>query len=280
MVDAWERWFSRLYIREDIPPIFESGKDAVDSRLSQKRRQITGIWQRIVSLFWSIPGKRFSVEFKEIVGQWSPAFLDEANPLPESPGQSSEYGGPSFAGEVNSKGLGGNSSDACSGNSKGFSSPFHEEHEKESDVHGKKSQPHVAINEEREIFNHEDSVGPGFHNSNLGYESESPMEEFRPNLITVRPKRIYNPIVQEQGSPVPDLNLTVDKSLGSDPFNIEELFRREREVGGDRDQEAEMVETMGDRQVEERDRPDFDTEVAQTMDFGACLGIGIEGLEK
>ncbi|MFS8020401.1 hypothetical protein Hanom_Chr16g01415131 [Helianthus anomalus] len=84
-------------------------------------------------------------------------------------------------------------------------------------------QPPSGVIEERE------DLGQGYNCLNEVGEKGSPNSE-RPSYITVRPKQRMvekGPVIVD---PLPDLNEDAVDSLGSDPFNIEEIFRKEREV--------------------------------------------------
>ncbi|KAJ0640348.1 putative RNA recognition motif domain, nucleotide-binding alpha-beta plait domain superfamily [Helianthus annuus] len=137
-VNDWEKWFSRLYIWEGIPPIFERvawvkvlGVPAClwDRHVFNKIGERCGrllvksdaevsngnfAEERLAILVNS--GSRFSAEFdlswkdqtikiwvEEISGQWSPAFLDEDAAIPDpsdsSSESSSEFGEAPVAGD-------------------------------------------------------------------------------------------------------------------------------------------------------------------------------------
>ncbi|KAF5818018.1 putative RNA recognition motif domain, nucleotide-binding alpha-beta plait domain superfamily [Helianthus annuus] len=256
-VEIWERWFSRLYIWEGIPPVFERvawvkilgvpvslwdrtvfnkigercGKLLVKSEAEVNDGNVSE--ERLAILVHS--GKRFSAEFnlqwkennipvwvEEIVGQWSPSFLEGEVLVSESADQSSEFGDSPATSKENSKsfredrsvGCMGNSDgpDDCMGNSVGSSVHVFEEVHDEGDVHGDLSQPHSVFNEERESSFQNVNVGPGEPLSNLDNGLPSPSEECRPSFITVRPKRFLKPLAQEPVICVPDLNVTGERA--------------------------------------------------------------------
>ncbi|MFS7955428.1 hypothetical protein Hanom_Chr07g00642541 [Helianthus anomalus] len=108
----------------------------------------------------------------------------------------------------------------------------------------------------------------------------------RPSYITCRPKRDKKhgkkPKKKAQNFIIPDLNQEPEITNTSDPFNLEEIFRME-EVNRMREfvpswsmHREESEEIAGEEQV----RLNFEDEVSRTLEFGACLGIGVEGFEN
>ncbi|KAF5762481.1 putative RNA recognition motif domain, nucleotide-binding alpha-beta plait domain superfamily [Helianthus annuus] len=129
MVDEWEKWFSRLYIWDGLPPIFErvawikvlgvpvslwdrhifdkigercgrllvkSEAEVNDGNLSENRLAVlVNSGKRIEEEFnvlWK--DHSFKVWIEELSGQWYPAFLDEdlETSIMGSDGMSSEFG--------------------------------------------------------------------------------------------------------------------------------------------------------------------------------------------
>ncbi|KAM0001264.1 putative RNA recognition motif domain, nucleotide-binding alpha-beta plait domain superfamily [Helianthus debilis subsp. tardiflorus] len=356
MVEVWEKWFSRVYAWEGLPPLFDrvawikvlgvpaslwdrhvmnkigercgrllvkSDADASDGNMSEDRMAV---------LVQS--GKRISEEFKlcwkdhiirvwveEISGQWVPDFLNssDSETVISSPGISSEFvsspvgslKSPEVVKTPVTEGIPLNncmedSHDVCMENEKDSLVPTKSAHGQEVEredvglptfcmginkdlsvpnttVHAQKEGvgnmdlPTFCNNEERE------EVGPGL---SIGLEADyvgPGSAEFGPRYVTCRPNRGNNPKKKAHPLVIPDLNQEADISNNSDPFNIEEIFRMEKE--GIRDSEpisrcrvnggssAEVME-------EEHASLNFEKETSSTVDLGIRLGIGVEGFKN
>ncbi|MFS7963520.1 hypothetical protein Hanom_Chr08g00739071 [Helianthus anomalus] len=159
----------------------------------------------------------------------------------------------------------------CMDNCKGFSvskEATHKQVEPPRDLESSLS----SFQEEREV------EGPNSGNAR-SVRRNGPF--IRPNYITCRPKHNHKPTFMAQSSGIPDLNQEVDPSTTSDPFNLEEIFRLEKEDTRMRVPGQEVIppsEKTGDIAEDERDRIQFDEEVNRTMELGVNLGIGINGL--
>ncbi|KAJ0751173.1 putative RNA recognition motif domain, nucleotide-binding alpha-beta plait domain superfamily [Helianthus annuus] len=289
MVNEWEKWFSRLYIWEGLPPIFErvawikilgvpvclwdrhvfnkigercsrllvkSDAEATNGNLAEERVAVLVNSGRRISEEFELTWKEHKLKIwvEEISGQWSPAFLEEVVSIPGSPVRSSEVEGSpcTESGKCND----GVDSGSCRENLESFNSPVFEEDMFEHNDHGNSSQPHIfntvdlnsmgqgeKINSEAEVvgsplgaesdpINPRVSPGPDFDYDNIANSGpDSRLEENRPTLITKRPKRgNKNPILDRRNN-IPDLNAEAN-SVDSDPFNLEAIFRQEREEEG------------------------------------------------
>ncbi|KAF5795381.1 hypothetical protein HanXRQr2_Chr08g0339001 [Helianthus annuus] len=231
-VEAWEKWFSRLYIREGIPPIFErvawikvmgvpislwdrhvfnkvgercgrllvqSEVEATDGNMAEDRLAI------LVN-----SGKRFSLEFtiswndhsikvwvEEIPGQWVPDFLNssELEFASVSPA-SSEFGKSPSVSVGESKGPSFETTNSCMDNHNEASSP-----NVAASMHnvGNNNSPLDYVNEERENEDLDFRVDPAFEQDG-GLLSDVN----RPNYITTRSKRVTKPKEAAQASNSPD----------------------------------------------------------------------------
>ncbi|MFS7937304.1 hypothetical protein Hanom_Chr05g00426041 [Helianthus anomalus] len=105
----------------------------------------------------------------------------------------------------------------------------------------------------------------------------------RPSYITCRPKRGKNPKKKAQYLIIPDLNQEPEITNTSDRFNLEEIFQLEEEVIRMREfvpswsmRREASEEIVGEEQV----CLNFEDEVSRTLEFGAYLGIGVDGFEN
>ncbi|KAJ0874585.1 putative RNA-directed DNA polymerase [Helianthus annuus] len=326
-VEEWEHFFSRLYMWEGVPPVFErvawvkimgipislwdrhiinkvgercgrllvnSDASPADGNMSEDRVAILVHSGKRISKEFSMRWKEhtFQVWVEEISGQWCPAFLDSSQPEDDA----------EVSSEFNSV-------------SSGLRSPISPpEEEKSNDVREanpfvplegspdvcmeKRRSPrspktHAAdfsrdndveadLSEERENMAHindDSGENPGSHG--LGPEPS------RPSYITLRPKLKTKPKQIKSKEPlIPDLNEAEVENLeaaeveNSDPFNIEEIFRLEKNhVRGEEElcRSSSHPESGGNNLDSEQVEDGFESEVAKTMELGEKLGIEVTG---
>ncbi|MFS7962834.1 hypothetical protein Hanom_Chr08g00731191 [Helianthus anomalus] len=152
----------------------------------------------------------------------------------------------------------------CMGNQKSLFVPNMDEHVQEECI-GNQDLLHSIINGEREV------VGNVLSNGLEAEHGGPPDIENRPSYITCRPKRSKKTKKKVQNVIIPDLNQELEISNTSDPFNLEEIFFLEEEARLNFEEEI-----AGEDQV----RLSFEEEVSRTLEFGACLGIGVDGFEN
>ncbi|KAF5804367.1 putative RNA recognition motif domain, nucleotide-binding alpha-beta plait domain superfamily [Helianthus annuus] len=217
MVNEWERWFSRLYLWDGIPPIFErvawikilgvpiclwdrhvfnkigercgrllvkSEAESSNGNMAEERLAILVHSGKRISMEFDISWKEhnFKVWVEEIAGQWCPSFLDNDGSSQKSLELSSVYGVSSVVGVSESKSQVGDSSDACMGRSNSPLSPVFEDHGFEGIVHEAHAQPHANFIDERENNGQKnDDVGPEINNLNSMDRNGSPREYVRPS---------------------------------------------------------------------------------------------------
>ncbi|MFS7916657.1 hypothetical protein Hanom_Chr03g00179891 [Helianthus anomalus] len=255
---------------------------------------------------------RIKVWAEEIPGKWTSGFLNEVDPVGGAPVMSPEVEVSSeFDSEsVNLKSHDGCSPSTCMGKPQDLLSPSPEEKEPNLVNNVDPCTPGVVSKGEREyvqrspvevnsgdqvlsdkvfkletkfmgpddqIENLEDNVGSGKFDSLL--ESH---EANRPSYITTRPNRKCKSKLKEvvkdgvaHSVDIPDLNKVVNSLGDSDPFNINEIFRLEKEEARNdainRVKPNPSVSEEGSP-GEGIDKDSFKDEVAQTIDFGSRLG--------
>ncbi|MFS8008799.1 hypothetical protein Hanom_Chr14g01277121 [Helianthus anomalus] len=95
----------------------------------------------------------------------------------------------------------------------------------EREINGVYSAPSDAFNSERE------KVGQEQQDLDNDDTNDFHLDSHRPSYITVRPKPKSKVILIQSPQPnpnlIPDLNVSADNSMGSDPFSLEDIFRRE-----------------------------------------------------
>ncbi|KAJ0868316.1 putative RNA recognition motif domain, nucleotide-binding alpha-beta plait domain superfamily [Helianthus annuus] len=324
--ETWSEWFSRVYVWEGIPPVFERiawirvigvpvclwdrnvftriaercgrvlvGSEAQleDDNLAVDRMAILVQSGKRVSneILMSWKEHEFKVWVEEIDGCWCPSFLDEqftpspdiASPVVVSTEVSSRRRDMNRCYREEERLGMGNVHDGmhgapsmCMENLNDFSSPKTDEHVQE-ELLGDLDSLQKSIPNEREDVGHvsgivqeEEQDGPCTINT-------------RPSYITCRPKRGNKLKKKVQNFIIPDLNQEPEISNTSDPFNLEEIFRLEKEVNRMREtvpscsihREA-SEEIVGEEQV----GLNFEEEVSRTLEFGVCLGIGVDGFEN
>ncbi|MFS8005323.1 hypothetical protein Hanom_Chr13g01235991 [Helianthus anomalus] len=145
-----------------------------------------------------------------------------------------------------------------------------------------------AVQEEREnvgLFDNPSNLEP-----NQSQQAQSNSE--RPSLITVRPNRKNKLRTKEAHTFVtPDLNFTAVEE-DSDPFNISEVIRQivaeEKAARSAGRAEGHILDNQMNFPSAEGVLPpsdpspsdDFEKEVENTIEFGKCLGIGVDSFDN
>ncbi|KAM0067059.1 putative RNA recognition motif domain, nucleotide-binding alpha-beta plait domain superfamily [Helianthus debilis subsp. tardiflorus] len=337
LVDVWEKWFSRLYVWDGLPPIFErvawvkvigvpvslwdryifnkigercgrllvkSEAEVNDGNLSEERLAVLVQSGKRINEEFNILWKDHSIKVwvEELSGQWYPAFLDGDVDTSDrnSTGESSELGD-SISDESVDNPLLNDSSSQSLGIPPTGSVLEDVINDRVHVVHGENFSHAIQNNDER------DKMGPdvvegmercsfgdpqnaaetverefpaGFDKSNDGVNQGGPdvhgertgSASNRPGFITSRPKnknkKISKPTLQAQVVEIPDLNDVAGDPEGSDPFNIEDIFRMEAE-------DARGVEFGNASPVPER-APDLEADLeAEIIKEVADSGSGV-----
>ncbi|KAJ0934171.1 putative RNA recognition motif domain, nucleotide-binding alpha-beta plait domain superfamily [Helianthus annuus] len=286
--------------------IVKSEADPSDGNMAEDRLAILVNSGKRIALEFSITwkGQAIPVWVEEISGKWNPDFLTEGSAVWGSSEMFSDVDGSVSGGCTGPKIFHENGSLPCMGNQKSCTSPVSEVGG--SAVRGVPFVQEDLFNEETDFVQNvapfvgsdvEEEVGPGgpllgkeAQIDNLGPDdplyvqvahSGGLLENGRPSFITTRKKKDGRKH-KKQGIPIPDLNNEAENTSNSDPFNISEILRMEAQIGEDRYGEPEgranCVNT-GDNWEDDLNRTLL-SEVNRTMEFGVCLGIGVEGFEN
>ncbi|KAJ0835819.1 putative RNA recognition motif domain, nucleotide-binding alpha-beta plait domain superfamily [Helianthus annuus] len=184
-VDSWEKWFSRLYVWDGIPPLFEriawvkvlgvpvslwdrhvinkigercgrlvvkSDAEVSDGNMAEDRLAILVKTGKRISEEFNVIWKdqQFCVWVEEISGKWSPAFLNVETSEFASPATESYNNGSPSPGRNDSGHCMGDSSFPCMGNQNTCMSPLSNVDRSPSVVSGDVQEPDIVLKEVRE----------------------------------------------------------------------------------------------------------------------------------